>query len=133
MRFQRLRVPNLRAAKTALAFEAMSIRARRGSGGERQEMRRKRRSRGGAAGNLIPTHQLDGPSVAAGVKIVDLLASADWRASKSAARRLVEQGGVRVGDSEIATVDDTLRADEIGTDGVLLHAGKKHVRRIVVG
>ena len=71
--------------------------------------------------------------MAAGVKIVDLLAGAGLAASKSAARRLVEQGGVRVGERKITTVDDVLRAEEVGGEGVLLHVGKKHVRRIVVG
>jgi hypothetical protein len=47
------------------------------------------------------------------------------------ARRLVAQGGVRVGDRKIESVDDTLRADELGAEGVLLHAGKKHLRRLV--
>jgi hypothetical protein len=29
-------------------------------------------------------------------------------------------------------VDDQLKADDVGGDGVLLHAGKKHLRRIVL-
>jgi hypothetical protein len=32
----------------------------------------------------------------------------------------------------VTSVDDVVRADEIASDGTLLHAGKKHVRRIVV-
>ena len=70
--------------------------------------------------------------LAAGLKVVDLLAASGLAASKSAARRLVAQGGVRVGDRKVDSVDDNLRADEVGPDGVLLHAGKKHLRRIVV-
>jgi hypothetical protein len=39
---------------------------------------------------------------------------------------------VRVGERRVESVDDPLRADEVAAEGVLLHAGKKHVRRIRV-
>ena len=81
---------------------------------------------GGGDESAIPTYTVAGTE-----KIVDVLAASGLAASKSVARRLVEQGGVRLGDRKIATVDDTLQAAEIG-DGVLLHAGKKSVRRLVL-
>ena len=71
--------------------------------------------------------------VAAGLKTVDLLAAAGLASSKSAARRLVEQGGVRFGDRKVTTVEDVVQPGEIVADGTLLHAGKKHVRRIIIG
>ena len=76
--------------------------------------------------SAIPTF-----TVAGGEKIVDVLAASGLAASKSVARRLIEQGGVRLGERKIATVDETLAATDIG-DGVLLHAGKKSVRRLVL-
>jgi tyrosyl-tRNA synthetase len=69
----------------------------------------------------------------AGIKSVDLLAAAGLAVSKSAARRLVEQGGVRIGARKVSSVDDVVRAEEIAADGTLLYVGKKHIRRIVVG
>jgi tyrosyl-tRNA synthetase len=81
---------------------------------------------GGGDESAIPTFALAG-----GEKIVDVLAASGLASSKSVARRLVEQGGVRLGDRKIATVDDTVQAGEIGA-GVLLHAGKKSVRRLVL-
>ena len=68
---------------------------------------------------------------APGYKIVDLLAESGLAPSKSAARRLVEQGGVRVGDRKITTIDDVLTPQDVPEAGTLLHAGKKHVRRLV--
>ena len=38
-----------------------------------------------------------------------------------------------MGERKVDSVDDVLRADELGGDGVLLFAGKKHVRRIKTG
>jgi tyrosyl-tRNA synthetase len=81
---------------------------------------------GGGDESAIPTFTVAGTE-----RIVDVLAASGLAASKSVARRLVEQGGVRVGDRRVASVDDTLRPEEIG-DGVLLHAGKKSVRRLVL-
>ena len=48
--------------------------------------------------------------VDAGLKVVDLLAASGLAASKSAARRLVAQGGVRVGERKVESVDDVLAA-----------------------
>jgi hypothetical protein len=45
----------------------------------------------------------------------------------------VEQGAVRVGERKATSIDDVLAAQEIPADGVLLHAGKKQLKRIVVG
>jgi tyrosyl-tRNA synthetase len=82
---------------------------------------------GGGDESAIPTF-----AIAGGEKIVDVLAASGLAASKSVARRLVEQGGVRLGDRKIAVVDEAVQAADVG-DGVLLHAGKKSVRRLVLG
>jgi tyrosyl-tRNA synthetase len=81
---------------------------------------------GGGDESAIPTFAVTGSE-----KIVDVLAASGLAASKSVARRLVEQGGVRLGARKVATVDETLQVAEVG-DGVLLHAGKKSVRRLVL-
>ena len=129
-RYAALEGAELRTAKQTLAFEFTSIvhgkdEAERAAQGARAAFS------GGGAADLVPTHALSGAELAAGVKVVDLLVAAGLAASKSAARRLVEQGGVRLGDRKVGTVDDVLAAAEVGEGGVLLHAGKKHVRRIV--
>ncbi|MDB4979288.1 MAG: tyrS 2 [Myxococcales bacterium] len=82
---------------------------------------------GGGDDAAIPTFAVTG-----GEKIIDVLAASGLAASKSVARRLVEQGGVRLGDRKISAIDDMLTPAEI-TTGVLLHAGKKSVRRLVLG
>ena len=82
---------------------------------------------GGGDESAIPTF-----AIAGGEKIVDVLAASGLAASKSVARRLVEQGGVRLGDRKIGAVDEAVQATDVG-DGVLLHAGKKSVRRLVLG
>jgi tyrosyl-tRNA synthetase len=119
----------LRAAKQTLAFEATAI----VHGKQAAETAREaaRAAFGGGGGDLVPTHAVDTAQLNAGMKIVDLLFVAGLASSKSAARRLVEQGGVRWGDRKVTSVEDTVQPQEIATAGTLLHAGKKHVRRIV--
>ena len=87
---------------------------------------------GGGGGDLVPTFSVMPADLSAGLRIVDLLHAAGLVVSKSAARRLIEQGGVKLGDRKIALVDDCLRREEIAAEGTLLHAGKKHLRRIVI-
>lgn len=120
----------LRAAKQVLAFETTAIVHGKEAAQTAQDAARA--AFGGGGGDLVPTHAVDQAEVEDGMKIVDLLFAAGLAASKSAARRLVEQGGVRLGDRKVSSVEDTLGAGEISGAGTLLHAGKKHVRRIVL-
>jgi tyrosyl-tRNA synthetase len=82
--------------------------------------------------STVPTLRVNHATLAAGAKIVDLLHTSGLAASKSAARRLIEQGGVRLGERKVSSIDDVVRAEDIGADGTFLHAGKKHLRRIIV-
>ncbi|HEY0713169.1 MAG TPA: tyrosine--tRNA ligase [Polyangia bacterium] len=123
---------NIREAKRVLAFEVT-----KNVHGEKAANTADRAARaafgGGAEGGAdVPTHALSAGEADAGMKVVDLLAAAGLAVSKSAARRLVEQGGVRLGDRKVDSVDAVVGRADLGAEGVLLHAGKKHLRRIVV-
>jgi tyrosyl-tRNA synthetase len=131
IRLQALKGADLRTAKQRLAFETTAI----VHGKEAAEVAQNaaRAAFGGGGGDLVPTHVVSFAHLAAGLKAVDLLAAAGLAVSKSVARRLVEQGGVRLGERKVTSVDDLVRAEEIAADGTLLYAGKKHVRRIITG
>jgi tyrosyl-tRNA synthetase len=129
-RLEQLEGADLRVAKQALAYHATEI--VHGSDGAMEAQQAAQAAfGGGAAAALVPTHPLSAAELAAGLKTVDLLVAAGLATSKSAARRLIEQGGVRLGDRKVTSIDDLVGADEVSEDGVLLHAGKKHVRRII--
>jgi tyrosyl-tRNA synthetase len=130
-RLAKLEGAELRLAKQALAYGVTAI--VHGEDAAETAQNAARAAFGGGGGELVPTHTLSAADATAGIKTVDLLAAAGLAASKSAARRLVEQGGVRFGDRKVTTVDDVIQAGEIATEGTLLHVGKKHLRRIVVG
>lgn len=61
------------------------------------------------------------------VNILELLVETKLATSKGEARRLVEQGGVKVGDK---VINDINAAVEIPADGVLVQKGKRHFIRV---
>jgi tyrosyl-tRNA synthetase len=61
--------------------------------------------------------------------IIDLLVQCKLAESKSEAKRLVEQGGVKVGDK---VIDDINAIVEIPAEGVLIQKGKRHFVRVRV-
>lgn len=60
-------------------------------------------------------------------KVLDLLVETKLAASKGEARRLVEQGGVKVGDGVITDIKAEV---EILKEGVLIQKGKRHFVRV---
>jgi tyrosyl-tRNA synthetase len=131
-RFAALEGAELRSAKQALAY-AVTETVHGKSAADKAQMAAQAAFGGGGTGDLVPTHSVAPATLTDGLKIVDLLYASGLAVSKSAARRLVEQGGVRFGDRKVTSVDDSLKPDEIASEGTLLYAGKKHLRRIVVG
>ena len=124
-RFETVEGAELREAKRLLARAVTAI-VHGDAAADEAERAAQAAFGGGGDQASIPTFAVGGDE-----KIVDVLAASGLAASKSAARRLVEQGGVRLGDRKVTSVDDVLRRDEIG-GGTLLHAGKKSLRRLVL-
>jgi tyrosyl-tRNA synthetase len=129
-RYAELQGAELREAKRALARGVTEV--VHGAGAAAEADHAASAAFGGGAGGAsdasVPTYEVAEPDGA--IKIVDLLAASGLAASKSAARRLVEQGGVRIGDRKVSSIDHMVRAADVGA-GTLLHAGKKNIRRIV--
>jgi tyrosyl-tRNA synthetase len=127
-RYAALEGAELREAKRALARGVTEV--VHGAAAAAEADRAASAAFGGAGAHdaSVPTYEVADPTGA--VKIVDLLAASGLAGSKSAARRLVEQGGVRVGDRKVTSIEEVVRAADVG-EGTLLHAGKKNIRRIV--
>jgi tyrosyl-tRNA synthetase len=77
-----------------------------------------------AHADAAPSHPLTRAALPAAV--VELCVAGKLVASKSEARRLIEQGGLYVNDVKIAAIDQAVGADAFGASGaVVLRAGKK--------
>jgi tyrosyl-tRNA synthetase len=131
-RYAALQGADLRAAKQALAY-AVTETVHGKEAADRAQNAAQAAFGGGSTGDLVPTYSVTSAALTEGLKMVDLLHASGLAGSKSIARRLVEQGGIRLGERKVMSVDDLIRPDEIAAEGTLLHAGKKHLRRIVVG
>ena len=129
-RFEEAQGADLREAKRLLAHALTTI--VHGRAVADQVAAAARAAFGGSGDHAaLPTVRVSAAELAIGLKVVDLLAASGLAASKSAARRLVEQGGVRLGDRKVQSLDDVVSAEDVGTEGVLLYAGKKHIRKLV--
>jgi tyrosyl-tRNA synthetase len=125
-RYESLEGADLRAAKRVLAQAVTEIIHGRAEA-ETAAAAAQAAFGGGGDEEAIPTF-----AAAVDQKIVDVLVAAGLAASKSAARRLIEQGGVKLGERKVSSIDDVLRREDAGEGGALLQAGKKHRRRITL-
>jgi tyrosyl-tRNA synthetase len=122
---------NINAAKEKLAYEVTreihgleeadkalaGAKAAFGGGGDRASM---------------PTVSLERATFEAGYPVVDLFFDSGLCASKSDARRLVEQGGANVADSPVADIKALIQVSVLDAEGeLILKAGKKKFVRVI--
>ncbi|MBP3368905.1 MAG: tyrosine--tRNA ligase, partial [Clostridia bacterium] len=80
---------------------------------------------GGGAAENMPTTTLTGEDFTDGkITVIDMLIKSKLASSKSEARRLVQQGGVFVGDDKVTELDAALDMSAFDTD-VIVRKGKK--------
>jgi tyrosyl-tRNA synthetase len=67
-----------------------------------------------------------------GLRILDVLAAVGIVPSKSEGRRLIQQGGLYVGNTKVTDLDFLLTNDLFENNSLLIRKGKKNYHRIVV-
>lgn len=83
-------------------------------------------------GTEIPTFHLDRSRLGQGMRAIDLFHGAGLSASKSEARRLIEQGGAYVNRRRLESIEDMITASDFENKALLLRAGKKRYQRVVL-
>ena len=87
---------------------------------------------GGAAGGDMPTTELSGADLTDGaLDIMSALVLTGLCASKSEARRNIQQGGVSANDEKVGDIARAFTADELKA-GVILKRGKKNFNKIIL-
>jgi tyrosyl-tRNA synthetase len=86
----------------------------------------------GGAGNLDNAPTVSITADLLGSKLLDILASTGIVPSKSEGRRLIQQGGLYVGDFKISDLDFLLTADLFENNSLLIRKGKKNYHRIII-
>jgi len=79
----------------------------------------------------LPTFNLELP--AEGINIIALLVQAGLCKSNSDARRLIQGGGAYCGDERIASIDRMVTTADFTDGAMILKAGKKNLKRVVIG
>ena len=87
---------------------------------------------GAAMGGSIPTTEITAADLEKDARVTTLLVTCGLAPSNSAARRLVQGGGVSLGEDKVTDVNAVVTADMIPTDGLMLRSGKKKFHRIVL-
>jgi tyrosyl-tRNA synthetase len=109
-------------AKMQLAREIVSI-FHSDEAAAQAEAHFKRVFRKGELPSEIPTHRPSAPEL----NIVDLLVATDLAKSKSEARRLIGQGGVRLDREKVDSIEEMVSIQ----DGMILQVGKRRFVRLV--
>ena len=65
------------------------------------------------------------------ITLIDMMLKSSLCASKSEARRLIQQGGVFVGDNKVTSVDHAVEESDFAGDGVIVKKGKKTFHKFV--
>jgi tyrosyl-tRNA synthetase len=117
-------------AKEVLAFEV--TRLIHGAEAAEQARADARKAFGAAqdtSGDSIPHGALDAAELAGGIGLLGLLVRAKLADSNSAARRLVQQGAVKVHDQAVTDIAYVVGSGDNQGGKVLLRAGKKNLFR----
>jgi len=87
---------------------------------------------GGASADMPATELTEADLKDGTVQVADLLVIGKMAPSKGEAKRLIQQGGILVGDDKVERFDATLTEDQLKGDGVIVKKGKKTYRRFFI-
>jgi tyrosyl-tRNA synthetase len=121
----------MRQAKEALAFEATALTHGQAAAATAQQAARAMFHGDGEAAGM-PETSLPRARLDTGLLAADLFVEAGLAESKSAARRLIRQGGASLNGTKLADADATISTAHVQDGALLLRAGKKRYHRIVV-
>ncbi|HUU01793.1 MAG TPA: tyrosine--tRNA ligase [Myxococcota bacterium] len=121
----------LNAAKERLAYEVTKIVHGEQAADEALRAAKSVFGEDGESFSGVPATEIARQRLSRGVLIVDLYTEVGLCKSKSEARRLVLQGGARIGERRAQGIEDKLTLDDLDQGTVLIRAGKKKVHRVV--
>jgi tyrosyl-tRNA synthetase len=87
---------------------------------------------GGGDAQAVPTAQVTPGELAEDARLTTLVVRAGLAASNSEARKLVQGGGVYIGDEQITDVSRIVAAEDFPPEGLLLRKGKKSYCRVTL-
>ncbi|MEM6531269.1 MAG: tyrosine--tRNA ligase [Myxococcota bacterium] len=83
--------------------------------------------------SAIPTTAVSLPSATEGLPLAELMVTGGLADSKSAARRLIKQGAVKLDDVKVTNEQHRVAAGDLEGEPLTVRAGKKKVHRFTLG
>ena len=121
----------LNTAKEILAFELTKL-----VHGEEEAQKAQEAAKAlfstGAAADMPKTELTEEDLTDGNIDILTMLVKSGLTASKSEARRAVQQGGVSVDGEKVTDVFQTFAGEALSGEGVILKKGKKNFRKVLV-
>ena len=122
----------LNTAKEILAFELTKMVHGEEEAKKAQDSAKALFAQGGASSENMPTTELSADDFTEGkIAVVDMLLKAGLAPSKGEAKRLIQQGGVLIGERKVADFAETVGHAEFA-DGLIVKKGKKTFHRFTV-
>jgi tyrosyl-tRNA synthetase len=119
-----LKGADVRKAKAKLAWEATAL--VHGADAANTAVEGAKAMVAGAASAELPTVAIDAAELSAGKRVVEIMVAAGFAKSNGAARRLIEQGGVKLDSDKVDDANAVLSQAD-----VVLRVGKKRAARVV--
>lgn len=123
----------IRTAKERLAYEVTARVHGREAAASARDSARALFGRDSGSTAAAPQTQVTEEQLAEGLGIVELLLTTGLAASRSAARRLISQGGAYANDRRVDSPETVFHADAFQDGELLLRSGKKRYHRILIG
>lgn len=131
-RLGKLEGADIREAKQVLAFEATKLCHGADAANEAKSTSQSAFSNGSADVSAMPTSNLAAGELTAGINVMDLFVQTGLAESRSAIRRLIQQGGAYVNGNKVGSIDQVIGADDVEDGALLLRHGKKKFHRVAV-
>ena len=122
----------LNRAKEILAYELTNLVHGEQEAKKAQESARALFSGGGSHTDMPSAEITDAHFTDGQIDILGLLVASGLTASRSEARRAVEQGGVTVNGTKVTDIRQAYAKDELSAEEFILKRGKKNFRKIVL-
>lgn len=132
-RLAHLEGAQIRDAKEVLAFEVTKVVHGEQAATQARAAAQSLFGGGAADADAMPETHVSKADVEAGISAPELLAMAGLAKSRSEGRRLIQQGGVQLGDRRCEQIDEMVGPEHFSGDGTLLvKVGKKRFHRMVI-
>lgn len=121
----------LNQAKEILAYELTKLVHGEEEAAKSQESARALFT-GGAAAEMPTCELTEADFVDGKIDILGVLATSGLTASRSEARRAVEQGGVTVDGEKVSDIKASYEPEQFAGEGIVVKRGKKNFKRVVM-